>query len=641
MRFRLGISEKVSIAVITLVVILMSVVGYQSFKYQKELLFAQFDDRARIMLNSLAASSEYPVLIGNREMLGKIGVSMLGQSDVARCEIIDKDGNTLFTGTGVSNPKGIRSYSASIKTETFSSSMDEMVFLTSDSEKKLENIGTVYLSLSMDSVFKEMEKQKNLVFLLTFIGILCISLSITFLIRFILGRHINELVAGIRALASGNLSYRVGVKTHDEIGMLALSFNKMTEDLQKVIVSRDELVKEINERRRTEEALRYSEERFKQIAGSSGDWIWEVDKTGRYVYSNSVVEDILGYSPEEILDRYYYDFFSSDRREQLKLETSRLFKNKESFRRLINENIHKEGRMVILETTGVPILNAKGDLVGYRGVDRDITERKQAEEALKEAYLKLKTAQDQLIQAEKLNAVGQLASGVAHEVKNPLAIVIQSVNYLENSQPAPEQREILQLIKENIKRADNIIRTLVDFSRVTELNIVPENIVNIVDSSLILVQHRIKHENIEIVKEFEKNLPKVLVDKNKMEQVFVNIFLNAIQAMPKGGKLFIRSYPMELDELKGATGRRGGDFFKIQENAVVVEIEDTGIGIPEDNIKKVFDPFFSTKGPRGGAGLGLAVTRNIITMHKGLIDIESAEGKGTKVAITLKTQELP
>ena len=267
-----------------------------------------------------------------------------------------------------------------------------------------------------------------------------------------------------------------------------------------------------------------------------------------------------------------------------------------------------------------------------------IIERKKAEENLKTAYYKLKEAQDQLIQAEKLNAVGQLASGVAHEVRNPLAIILQGVDYLDKKVSSSDKNisETLSLIKNNIIRADSIIRTLVDFSRVAKIDVEPEDINKVVENSLVMIQYRFKLENVEIIKDMKSDLPKVSVDKRKMEQVFVNIFLNAIQAMREGGKLFIRSYSKEIDKPKEKVGRRNGDYFSLGERVVVVEIEDTGIGIPKEHIEKVFDPFFTTKGPQQGTGLGLSVTRNIIHMHKGLIEIKSEENKGTKVIITLK-----
>lgn len=250
----------------------------------------------------------------------------------------------------------------------------------------------------------------------------------------------------------------------------------------------------------------------------------------------------------------------------------------------------------------------------------------------------LKQTQDQLIQAEKLNVIGRLASGVAHEVRNPLSIILQGLNYLENRIPTKEEdiSETLTTLKDNVKRADKIINVLLDFSRATSLDLRPEDVNSILEVSLSLVKTRSKFENIESIMETKKDIPKVLADKNKLEQVFINILLNAVQSMPRGGKIIIRSYDKQLEEVKNGIGRRKEDYFQVGEKVVIVEIEDTGVGIPEENLKKIFDPFFTTKGPTGGAGLGLSVTRNIITMHKGLIDIESQTGKGTKVIITLK-----
>jgi len=119
--------------------------------------------------------------------------------------------------------------------------------------------------------------------------------------------------------------------------------------------------------------------------------------------------------------------------------------------------------------------------------------------------------------------------------------------------------------------------------------------------------------------------------------VFINIMLNAVQAMPKGGEIFIRAYDKVLEKPSKGVGGREEDFFQPGERVVVVEIEDTGPGIPAEIVDRVFDPFFTTKGPTGGAGLGLSVSHNIITTHKGLLEIESQEGKGAKIILTLKT----
>jgi signal transduction histidine kinase len=271
-------------------------------------------------------------------------------------------------------------------------------------------------------------------------------------------------------------------------------------------------------------------------------------------------------------------------------------------------------------------------------LERAYKEKGAAEKDAKDAYARLKETQGQLIQAEKLNAVGQLASGVAHEVKNPLGIVLQGIHYLERSLKHEDDTavKVFETIKNNIKRADNIIRALVDFSRASEVRIEPEDINPIIESSLQLIQHRVTLADIEIIKELKEDLPKALLDKAKMEQVFVNLFLNAIQAMLRGGKLFIRSYVKRLQDIRNGIGRREQDLFQQGEEALVVEVEDTGEGISGNDLKRIFDPFFSTKGPKGGAGLGLAVTKNILNMHRALIDIESKIGEGTKVTLTFK-----
>ncbi|MBU1062208.1 MAG: PAS domain S-box protein, partial [Candidatus Omnitrophica bacterium] len=198
----------------------------------------------------------------------------------------------------------------------------------------------------------------------------------------------------------------------------------------------------------------------------------------------------------------------------------------------------KKGKYIPVSFSSSTLRDEAGGISGVVCIARNMTERKQAEENLKIAYAKLKQTQEQLIQAEKFKAIGELASGIAHEVKNPLAIISQGVNYLENKVPVKENiSEILDMLKSNVKRANDIIRSLVDFSRVTELNLQTEDINAILESAVTLVEHMVKLESIKFVKQLNTDLPLVSVDKGKMEQVFLNLFLNAIQAMPKGGTL--------------------------------------------------------------------------------------------------------
>lgn len=266
--------------------------------------------------------------------------------------------------------------------------------------------------------------------------------------------------------------------------------------------------------------------------------------------------------------------------------------------------------------------------------------RNDLEKKIQARTKELTAMQAQLIQAEKLNAVGQLASGVAHEVRNPLGIILQGVNYLEQRISVKEDdiSETMAMLKDSVKRADKIINALLDFSKAAKLDLKPEDVNSILNVSLSLLKAKFKFENINIKMELKKDMPKTFADKNKLEQVFINILLNAIQAMPNGGEIIIRSYDKKLEgTVNNGVGKRKDDYFKIGETAVIVEIEDKGPGITEENLKKIFDPFFTTKGPSGGTGLGLSVTRNIINVHKGLIDIKSRQGAGTTMIVTLKT----
>jgi len=253
-----------------------------------------------------------------------------------------------------------------------------------------------------------------------------------------------------------------------------------------------------------------------------------------------------------------------------------------------------------------------------------IIERARAKKDLQVAYDKLKNAQLQLIQAEKMGAVGVLASGVAHEVKNPLSIIMQGIDYLENVLISGEKgtHETLKIIKESVKRADSVIMSLLDFSRDSTLSLEARDLTEILEESLNLVKQKLRSGKIDIEIHVDAGMPKVIVDRYKIEQVFVNIMLNAVQAMPGGGRLILRGYT------KMAEGKK----------TVIVEIEDSGAGIAPENLRKVFDPFFTTKGPREGVGLGLAVTKNIIDLHNGLIEIKSELGKGTTVVLTLRAE---
>jgi signal transduction histidine kinase len=244
--------------------------------------------------------------------------------------------------------------------------------------------------------------------------------------------------------------------------------------------------------------------------------------------------------------------------------------------------------------------------------------------ALENEHIKLKTTQTQLIQAEKMGIVGKLSSGVAHEVKNPLMIIIQGIEYLKvKLKPKDEDvSSALKDIEEAVSRADSVVRGLLDFASISKLVTTPENINLIIDNSLLLMKSMLDKNNTKITRNFEENIPYIIIDKNKIQQAFFNIILNSIDAMPGGGDLMIRTYTEQRQDY---------------EKWVTVQIEDTGTGIPEGAAEKIFEPFFTTKHAGTGYGLGLPTVKNIIEMHGGKISISNRTGgNGAVVIVSFK-----
>ncbi|GAI21561.1 unnamed protein product [marine sediment metagenome] len=241
---------------------------------------------------------------------------------------------------------------------------------------------------------------------------------------------------------------------------------------------------------------------------------------------------------------------------------------------------------------------------------------------LSATYQELRENQAHLIQAEKLTSLGQMAASIAHEVNNPLAGVLVYTQLLAkkiaNDSFSKETALVyLSKMETELTRSSKLIRNLLDFARQSTPTLRGVNANEVVERAFSLVGHQAELQGIQVIKELTPSLPKVMVDFDQLQQVCTNLILNAIQAMPDGGRLTLRT---SLD---------GNDQVKI-------EVEDTGCGISEENLHKLFTPFFTTKGKGKGVGLGLAVAYGIIQRHKGRIEVQSEEGEGTTFTIYLK-----
>jgi len=377
----------------------------------------------------------------------------------------------------------------------------------------------------------------------------------------------------------------------------------------------DGIIEDITERKRAEEALRDSEEKYRSLVEATSDWIWEIDKKGTYTYSSPKVTELLGYKTEEIIGKTPFDFMPPEEKKRVSDIFNRMLSAHSSFESFENIILHKNGSHVILETSGVPILNRKGKLLGYRGVNRDITERKALE--------------NQLLQAQKMEAIGRLAGGVAHDFNNILSAILgyAELALMERSLEPPIKNK-LSAIQFSGKRARDLVNQILAFSRMEEQVRTPIEIGLILKDALKLLRPAIP-ATIDIQTHISVECS-IIGDPTRVHQILMNLVTNAYQAMLKtGGTLFISLTRVDLkSEAAKLAQIPDGEYGKLT-------VSDTGVGIPADDIDRIFEPYFTTKVKGKGTGLGLATVHGIVKTHGGTISVESQIGQGTTFEVYL------
>ncbi|MDD5260177.1 MAG: HAMP domain-containing sensor histidine kinase [bacterium] len=254
-------------------------------------------------------------------------------------------------------------------------------------------------------------------------------------------------------------------------------------------------------------------------------------------------------------------------------------------------------------------------------------ERDKKIDELNKTIAMLKVNQNQIAQAEKMKIIDEFAHGLSHEVKNPLAIILQGVDYLSTkvNLADPSVNSTVGYMKDAIKRADKVIGDFLNFSSISALELAAVALAEVTDNSLVLVRHQLETHHLEVIKEYQPGLPLVKIDQDKITQVLVNLVLNAVQAVPEGGRITIRISQQQE---------------QLQLNQVKLEIEDNGPGMAEDDLARAFDFFFTTKRSKGNIGLGLSTVKTIIDMHGGEIKLENKhESNGIKITIILKAEQ--
>ena len=410
----------------------------------------------------------------------------------------------------------------------------------------------------------------------------------------------------------------------------------------------------LRERKRVEEALRREKENFQHSLDESPLGVRIVTADGDTLYANRAILEMYNYdSLEELRNmsvekRYtpesYVEFQKRKKIRQSgdfgpsEYEISIVRKNGEVrhlhvFRKEILWNGEKRFQALYRDITED---KKRGEVIGQfeatiRGqkllldqqnssVEELIDRLTRSREELGDSYETLKANKDALVRSEKLAFTGRIAASIAHEIRNPLTNIVLSIRQLKkNDKIKPEGLNYAEIVERNTNRIEYLITELLNCARPIKLNLQPWDVHLVIEDVLKVHKVRLKTQRIKVIKNLTSHPSILLVDKEYLGRVFLNIIANAIEAMQPGGNLSI------------TTGKEKSNF--------VIKIQDNGRGIPEKNLIKIFDPFFSTK--KRGAGLGLSTCQNIVTSHGGIIEVESAWRKGSSFSVSLPLEPKP
>ncbi|NQS89214.1 PAS domain S-box protein [Patescibacteria group bacterium] len=387
---------------------------------------------------------------------------------------------------------------------------------------------------------------------------------------------------------------------------------------------------------------------FRMVFDSIASFVIGIDTENRIGFTNKPVKNVLGYKQQDVLEEPVKMVFPEQ--EKLLQMKDKILKGGRFISQEDSYFLTRDAKKIPIRFSLSPIQKKEyGErILGFALIAQDITERKKLEdklkeytdqleekveertkelsltneelrkanEALKQKSKKLLEAQEQLIHSERLAAIGQLASGIAHEIRNPLGVIKTAVYYIKTKvgEENPKVLKHLKIMEKEIGNSDKIISDLLGFSRTKKPSVKPTHLNKVIEDALLVTKLT---ENVKVIKKLSLSLPQVPIDANQIRQVFINIILNAFQAMPNGG------------ELKIETAEKA--------HLIEVKFSDTGCGISKENLNKLFNPFFTTKSK--GIGLGLAVTQVIIERHAGTIEAKSKSGQGSTFTIYLPLRD--
>ncbi|MHA1727703.1 MAG: PAS domain S-box protein [Promethearchaeota archaeon] len=395
------------------------------------------------------------------------------------------------------------------------------------------------------------------------------------------------------------------------------------------------MIEDITERKKAEEELYESEEKFRSIVENITDWVWEIDLNGIYTYSSPKIKELLGFKPEEIIGKTPFDFMPKEESERIRRKFSEIVELKKPFYGLENINIHKNGTQITVETRGIPLFDKSGSLLGYRGIHRDITERKKTEN-LRERFtkkleeeVKIKTqdlnemlAQQKLFLKEILKTSqfkSEFMASMSHELRTPLTSIIGFTEMLLDKTYGETNEKQDKFLNNVISSADHLlilINEILDIAKIeagkADLNIQDVRLINLINQVQSTIKPISEKKGLKFEIEGLEEEKIIKVDPIKFKEILCNLLSNAAKYTKEGG------FKLKITEQKGH---------------YVFEIIDTGIGIAKEDFDSIFMEFKRGKSEYvrsiEGTGLGLVLTKKLVELHGGNITFTSEFGKGT------------
>ncbi len=574
--------------------------------YSKHLL-NQLQKRGLYITNHLAKEVIDGILIRDNLILDALIVDALeGNNDIEYIFVLNEReevlAHTFENGFPIDLKKvGIIGESKKVKGETISIS-GKLVYNIAMPILSGE-IGMISIGFLKEPILKDVNYMIGMI-----IGILITMLIVAAIcictFSNLIVKPILTLTKAVELIGSGEQTDKIQVKSNDEIGELASAFNQMVKDL---VESHKALVN----------AKNYTED----IITNLSDALIVVDSEDKVVTINPATAELLGYNENEFSGKPLATIFAEEN-----IFDGRKLKEIVEKKEVRNYELNckaKDGRKIpVLFSAGL-IKDSGGNITRIVCVVKDISELKQAQVERKNAYQKLEQTQHELIQSNKMAVMGQLTAGISHELNQPLTGIkgFAQAGMMDMQEDNP-LRDDLNMIVTQADRMDKIIQNVRLFGRKSEIKMKEININKPLEDSLMLLTEQFRVHSISLKKSLAEDLPKIQGDSNQLQQIFINLIINARDAIdslnnPDGGTLSIKTALTE------------------DKQDIEIIFEDTGCGIPKEQLEHIFNPFFTTKSPNGGMGLGLSIVYRIIENHKGKIEVESEEGKGTTFKITL------